>query len=286
MNAPYLSKIALGSVQFGVNYGISNSFGKTPPAEVSNILESAKNYGIDTIDTSYNYGDSERVLGTNSLTSFKIVSKFPLPKDEKTLDEILTESLQRLNVSSIYGWLCHEPDQLIAHPSMYSEAQTAKEKGLVTKIGASVYTPEQLSKIISLFGIPDIIQVPFNILDRRFESLMMELKSVGTEIHVRSAFLQGLLLMSPNEVPPFFQPLKGWLTEFNEAFPSTELKINAALKCCLNHPAIDKTVIGINKSEQLEMNITSLNHHESSFPPIPDDLPLEIIIPSMWPKSN
>ena len=169
---------------------------------------------------------------------------------------------------------------------MYSEAQTAKEKGLVTKIGASVYTPEQLSKIISLFGIPDIIQVPFNILDRRFESLMMELKSVGTEIHVRSAFLQGLLLMSPNEVPPFFQPLKGWLTEFNEAFPSTELKINAALKCCLNHPAIDKTVIGINKSEQLEMNITSLNHQESSFPPIPDDLPIEIIIPSMWPKSN
>jgi aryl-alcohol dehydrogenase-like predicted oxidoreductase len=286
MEAPYLSKIALGSVQFGVSYGISNSIGKTPSAEVSQILTSAKNHGIDTIDTSYNYGDSETVLGNNSLTPFKIVSKFPFPKDGKTLDGILTESLQRLNVPSIYGWLCHEPDQLIAHPSMYSEAQTAKEKGLVTKIGVSVYTPEQLTTIISLIGIPDIIQVPFNILDRRFESLLMELKSAGTEIHIRSAFLQGLLLMSPNELPAFFQPLKAWLSAFNEAFPSTELKVNAALKFCLNHPAIDKTVIGINTSEQLEMNITALKQQVSSFPPPPADLPLEIIIPSMWPKSN
>jgi len=286
MNAPYLSKIALGSVQFGVNYGISNSYGKTTSTEVSKILESAKTYGLNTIDTSYNYGDSESVLGTNSLSSFKIVSKFPFPKDGRHLQDILTESLNRLNVSSIYGWLCHEPDQLLAHPSMYSEAQHAKEKGLVTNIGVSVYTPEQLSKIISLIGIPDIVQVPFNILDRRFESLLLELKSAGTEIHVRSAFLQGLLLMAPNELPPFFQPLKAWLFEFNEAFPSIELKINSALKFCLNHPAIDKTVIGINTSEHLEMNVTSLKQQESSFPPIPSDLPLEVILPSMWPKFN
>jgi len=286
MNAPYLSKIALGSVQFGVNYGISNSFGKTPSAEVSRILESAKVHGIETIDTSYNYGDSESVLGSNPLSSFKIVSKFPFPKDGKTLDGILSESLQRLNVSSIYGWLCHEPDQLIANPSIYSEARYAQEKGLVIKIGASVYTPEQLIKIISLIGIPDIVQVPFNILDRRFESILVELKSAGTEIHVRSAFLQGVLLMSPNELPPFFQPLKAWLSEFNEAFPTIELKINAALKFCLNHPAIDKTVVGINTIEQLEMNITALKQQDSSFPSIPNDLPLEIIIPSMWPKSN
>lgn len=286
MEAPYLSKIALGSVQFGVSYGISNIFGKTPSAEVSRILESAKNYGIDTIDTSYNYGDSERVLGTNSLSPFNIVSKFPFPKDGKTLGGILKESLQRLNLHSIYGWLCHDPDQLIAHPSIYSEAQTAKEKGLVSKIGASVYTPEQLTTIISLLGIPDIIQVPFNILDRRFESILIDLKSAGTEIHVRSAFLQGLLLMSPNELPPFFQPLKAWLSAFDEAFPSTELRINAALQFCLNHQAIDKTVIGINTNDQLEMNITALKQQVSSIPPPPADLPVEIIIPSMWPKSN
>jgi aryl-alcohol dehydrogenase-like predicted oxidoreductase len=286
MNVPYSSKIALGSVQFGVNYGISNSYGQTPSAEVSRILESAKFHGIETIDTSYNYGDSESVLGSNPLGMFKIVSKFPFPKEGKTLDGILSESLQRLNVSSIYGWLCHEPDQLIAHPFMYSEAKNAKDKGLVSKIGVSVYAPEQLSRIISLIGIPDIVQVPFNILDRRFESILVELKLAGTEIHVRSAFLQGLLLMSPNELKPFFQPLKSWLSEFNEAFPSTELKINAALKFCLNHSTIDKTVIGINTSKQLETNITALNQQESSFPPIPTDLPSEIINPSMWPKSN
>ncbi len=286
MEASGLSKIAIGSVQFGVNYGINNSYGKTPPVEVAQILASAKNYGIDTIDTSYNYGDSERVLGTNSLSPFNIVSKFPFPKDGKTLDGILKESLQRLNLHSIYGWLCHDPDQLIAHPSIYSEAQTAKEKGLISKIGASVYAPEQLTTIISLLGIPDIIQVPFNILDRRFESILIDLKSAGTEIHVRSAFLQGLLLMSPNELPPFFQPLKAWLSAFDEAFPSTELRINAALQFCLNHQAIDKTVIGINTKDQLEMNITALKQEVSSIPPPPADLPVEIIIPSMWPKSN
>jgi aryl-alcohol dehydrogenase-like predicted oxidoreductase len=286
MEAPYISKIALGSVQFGVHYGINNRYGKTPSTEVSRILELAKKYGIDTIDTSYNYGDSEAVLGENSLIPYKIVSKFPSPKEGKTLDGILSESLQRLNVHSIYGWLCHEPDQLISDASIYSEARTAKEKGLVTKIGASVYTPNQLSTIISLIGIPDIIQVPFNILDRRFESLLMELKSAGTEIHVRSVFLQGLLLMSPNELPPFFQPLKAWLSAFNEAFPSTELKINAALSFCLSHHAIDKTVIGINTSKQLEMNISALEWQTSSLPPVPKDLPIEIIIPSMWPKSN
>ena len=149
MEASNLSKIAIGSVQFGINYGINNSYGKTPPVEVAQILELAKLHGINTIDTSFNYGDSESVLGGNPLSSFKIVSKFPFPKDGKTLDGLLAESLQRLNLHSIYGWLCHEPDQLIANPSIYSEAQIAKEKGLVTKVGASVYTPEQLTTICS-----------------------------------------------------------------------------------------------------------------------------------------
>jgi aryl-alcohol dehydrogenase-like predicted oxidoreductase len=286
IEVPDLSKIALGAVQFGANYGISNQFGQTPVKEVSRILKLAEAQSIHFIDTSYNYGNSESVLGANPLSSFNIVSKFPLPPKNGALIEILTESLQRLNVDNIYGWLCHEPDKLIENPSFYLDAKEIQRNGLVKKVGVSVYTPQQLSKIISLTGVPDIVQVPFNILDQRFEAMLVELKAAGTEIHVRSAFLQGLLLMSPNELPTFFQPLKAWLFAFNEAFSSIELKINAALKFCLNHPAIDKTVIGVNTCEQLKMNISALTQKESSLPPIPNDLPLEIIMPSMWPKSN
>jgi len=124
-------KIGIGSVQFGLNYGITNTEGKTAPIEVSNILEYAKTQKINYIDTAAAYGTSEQVLGANDLTGFNVVSKFMPAKNGAILEEELEKSLQRLQVIKLYGYLAHRPQFLLENKEMWAYLQGLKEAGKV-----------------------------------------------------------------------------------------------------------------------------------------------------------
>lgn len=234
-----MMKIALGTVQFGTDYGISNTKGRVPLTEIASILDLCKKNGVDTLDTAQGYGESERVLGQFDLTSFKIVTKLMGEGKVET-------SLKNLNLNSVYALMFHREEEV--NINSWARFEAYKKEGLVKKIGVSVYNPDALEDIIMRFA-PDIVQIPFNLLDRRFEPLFPLLKKTGTEVHCRSVFLQGLILMK--NIPPYFEPIKPLL----QSIPSP--KINYALALPKAEEKIDKIVIGVTNRSELEQALVA-----------------------------
>ncbi len=208
-------KIALGTVQFGLLYGIANDNGQVSEREAKRILEYAKEFSIDTLDTAIAYGSSEQCLGDIGVENWDIVTKLSaIPKDCKKvgawIEGQLLESLKRLNVRNVKGFMLHNPMQLLEQhgEEIWSTMVNMKDRGFVNKIGLSVYSPQELDQILN-FIQPDIIQIPLNILDQRFleKNYINRLKESGIEIHARSAFLQGLLLLPLSNITPWFNPI-------------------------------------------------------------------------------
>lgn len=69
------SKLALGTVQFGLEYGINNQAGQVSPEAIARILSECRLHGVDTLDTARTYGTSEAVLGQQDLTGLRVVTK-------------------------------------------------------------------------------------------------------------------------------------------------------------------------------------------------------------------
>ena len=253
-----MSKIVLGTVQFGLQYGI-NSAGRPNGEDVRYILSEAAKGGICTLDTSSAYGNSEEILG-ECITQgeiFKIVSKYP--KGDIPVDEMFNSSLKRLKVNKLYGYLLHHFEVYKNNPTVWDEFVKLKDAGKVQKIGFSLYSPEELEFILNRKSPFDIIQVPFNIFDKKFLPYMKELHEKGVEIHVRSTFLQGLFFKERNELPEKLQPLKKYLLQLDEYSSKTGLSISEiALNYNLHNPYIDGVLIGVDNVEQLKMNLASV----------------------------
>jgi len=290
-------KLALGTVQFGATYGISNTSGQTPLREVAAILDSAKEAGITLLDTAPLYGQSEEILGQllGKNHSFNIVTKSPHFADTTSLDDAaeqlvttFTQSLRRLKQENIYGFLIHRADNLIAPEGdrFYRELLRLKEKGMVDKIGVSVYNEEQINQIIRRFPI-DVIQAPINLFDQRLlrSGSFAKLKTFGIEIHARSVFLQGLLLMPPEKIHPYFTPIRSQLAAYRKTMQQQNAPLQAgALSFVKQIKAVDKIIIGVNNRRQLLNNIAAYYH------PLPQHVEfatfacddLSMILPGQW----
>jgi aryl-alcohol dehydrogenase-like predicted oxidoreductase len=270
----------LGTVQFGIPYGIGNMRGITSEEEVSSILAFANENGISLLDTAPAYGKSEEVLGKNNLQNFKIVSKFMLLGSGHTISEQLDNSLGKLKIPSLYGYLAHRPMEIINDPKRWDELLKLKEAGKTEKIGFSFNEVSEAEALLSMGITPDIVQVPFNYLDNRFLPSMFELKKRGCEIHTRSAFLQGLLFCDPNLLSSFFNEVKPVITELQK---NGDYLPGMLLRYCLENPSIDKVIIGVNTLKQL---IENLNLFPEAKPlnPLDTQLNEEITTPSKWPE--
>lgn len=282
-----IPKIAIGTVQFGLNYGISNVEGKTNPEEVSNILKAAYREGIKLIDTAQAYGDSERVLGLLHKNRFQFISKInPKPNDLRSTKFFVQESLDKLNLDSLYGFLFHSARSALQNSRIVGELKGYQEKGIIQKLGFSVYSPDELKKLISVYGKPDIIQIPFNHLDQRFEEMAFDLHCKGVEIHTRSAFLQGLFFRNPDELPDFFKPISSYLKNLKQSFKNQSHLAQAMLNFCLSKDFIDFVVIGVNNEAQLISNIKILELEQNSdLPEPPRNISEKILMPNLWPKN-
>lgn len=254
-------KITLGTVQFGINYGISNTHGVPSDEQLKAILSVAAATGIEQLDTAQAYGNAEERLGQFSENRFKIITKFPNVADKEALENILSESLSRLKSDSVYGYLAHNADVLIEKPFLWETLQKAKNDRKIEKIGFSLYNPEQLEQLLKLQCVPDLVQLPYSILDRKFESNLSVLKKLGTEIHVRSVFLQGLYFMNPDQLPVKLQPLRSALKELHEICRQNELSVgDVALHYAVSNPNIDKIVMGVETAAQLKENVQMITH--------------------------
>ena len=254
-------KIALGTVQFGIHYGIANTNGQVERSEVKDILNYAKNFGIDTIDTAMSYGSSEQCLGEIGVNGYQVITKLPeIPDDYGDLrmwvEKHVKESLGTLGVEALSGLLLHRPNQLldIDKKDLWNILLQLKSDGLVKKIGFSIYTPDELDKLWDSFK-PDLVQAPYNILDRRLETSgwLQRMSEENVEIHIRSIFLQGLLLMNEDSRPEKFNEWltlwnlwKNWLRE-NDSTP-----VQAALSFALSDNRISRVIVGVDSLNQFK----------------------------------
>jgi aryl-alcohol dehydrogenase-like predicted oxidoreductase len=286
-------KIVLGTAQFGLDYGISNTSGKVSKLIALEILDEATKVGIDTLDTAIIYGDSENILGEAGVENFNIVTKLPpLPKNILNLNawvlESIESSLNKLNVDRIYGLLLHQSGDLLGNygSKLYSILCNLKKDRLVGKIGVSIYNPSELDSLKDNGFELDIVQAPFNILDRRLETSgwLRKLKLSGVEIHIRSVFLQGLLLLDKNNRNQYFSKWADHFIEYDKWIKQTnQTPLSACLNFVNSYRDIDKMVVGVETAGQLREIVLSIDNNYKI--PLPDNLKINdamLINPSNW----
>ena len=253
------SKLALGTAQFGLNYGINNTSGKIPKESVFEILSSAAINSIDTLDTAEAYGDSEDVIGafvSKTKSNFKIISKIT---EKSSSIESIEKSLSRLHINSIYGFLIHSFDDFKKNNSLWKTLQELKKNGKVIKIGFSFYNPSEFDEVLAMGILPDIIQVPYSVFDQRFKTCFIRCKEKEIEVHTRSVFLQGLVFKKPDELNSFFAPIKQNIIKLNEISKEKKIAINSLCLCfAYLNSNINKVVIGVDSLNNLNENIKSL----------------------------
>ncbi len=284
-------KLALGTVQFGLDYGVANTSGRITSEDAQSILHLARATGMDTMDTAIAYGDSEAVLGQLSIESWKVVTKLPeVPEDCADVSQWIRQqtqrSLTRLGVPQLYGMLLHRPGQLLEKigPALFEALQALKADGLICKVGVSVYGPAELHALFDKYRL-DLIQAPFNILDRRLveSGWAARMKAAGVEVHTRSAFLQGLLLMSEELRPSKFdrwQPVwQEWARWLNETGLTP---LQACLQFAIAQEHIDRVVVGVDTSAQLREIILAADGKLSSLPSFSPLLDDRLVNPSEW----
>lgn len=293
MHGNDVKRIALGTAQFGQNYGIANQQGQIDIAAGNAILAYALAQGVDTLDTAIDYGkgESERRLGQAGVQGWKIISKLPGERPEgRGISEWVTEavhgSLGRLKVNSLYGFLLHRSQQLVEQDGdqLYRTLQQLKQDGLIKKIGVSIYDPEELDALSGRYQV-DLVQAPFNILDRRLidSGWLSRLAEQGTELHVRSIFLQGLLLMASGTHPKKFARWQAVWDRWEEWLRKAGLTpVQACLRYVMTFPQIDKLVVGVDSLSHLTGIIKSL---AGPLPHVPDHLRVldrDLINPTSW----
>lgn len=252
-----MSKIVLGTVQFGVNYGINNTSGQVSLEEVCIILKIAKVQGIQTLDTSSAYGTSEIVLGKalkESSTHFNIISKYP--RCEESVRSTFEKSISNLGVGSLYGYLVHHFEFYQDKPEIFDAMIALKNEGKIKKVGFSLYNVEQLQYLLDKGVKFDILQFPYNIFDKQFELYMPKLAEMGVEIHTRSAFLQGLFFKDTNTLSEKLMPLKKYLDDLHHYCSSRSLSVEQlALGYVIANPNVKGALIGVDNHVQLESNL-------------------------------
>jgi aryl-alcohol dehydrogenase-like predicted oxidoreductase len=275
-----LSKLGIGTVQFGLPYGISNTNGQTSAEEVSKILQVGAEHGVNLLDTASAYGNAETVIGKNDLTKFNLVSKYITPTADNTIEKQLHSSIYHLQLKNLYGYLAHRPAEILNDKLQWKILKDFQQKGLVEKVGFSLNTTDELQALLNKEFIPDLIQVPYNYFDNRFENLMQQLKERGCEIHTRSAFLQGLFFKDANTLPSFFDIVKPLIKRVQQQ--TTNIS-GALLHFAVAKPFIDKVIIGVENAQQLHINIRDLKlgiELDKNTITIPE----QILMPSNWPK--
>lgn len=248
-----IERIALGTVQFGLDYGVTNTTGQTSADDVDRILELAASSGIQTLDTAALYGDAEAAIGASDFSApFDVVTKTPHFTTADDLTKTFERSLHRLGRRQVYGLLVHRPQDLLGEHAdlVWSTLADFKDQGLVAKLGVSVYDAEELAAIRSRYPV-ELVQLPCGVFDPVLSATIATLEAEGVEVHVRSLFLQGLVFMA-DEAPRYFDPVRPILRRWREAVQHVgATPLQAALAFGATLPAT-KLVLGVENAQQLQ----------------------------------
>ena len=260
------NKIILGTVQFGLEYGINNSTGKPSESSVNDILNVAFEERVRILDTAEAYGNAHEVIGNyhkSSDNKFKIITKFSAAKKglSANLIQRINQNLAALNVDSLYCYMFHSfNDFQIYYEDHKEDIERLKVDGLVEKFGVSVYLNDEIEALLKYDDIDDI-QLPFNLLDnnKQRREVLLKAKNKGIEIHTRSVYLQGLFFKDIHDMPDKLIAMKRELSAINDLAELCDIKMsNLALGYVSQQDCIDKILIGVDTVEQLKLNLETL----------------------------
>lgn len=255
------NKLAIGTAQFGMPYGIANRNGQVQLDEISAILDLAWDRGIDTLDTAKSYGTSEESIGhcmkDRSNSSWKIITK--LSGNCKNITEQIQDSFEKLTTL---------PTIVMAHSAslfMDNEFQeglsNAREKQIISKIGVSLYNENEINQIMESSIKPEVIQLPLNILDTRLyrREVLTRLFEKDIEIHTRSTFLQGLFYLPQDDLKDHFVDAIPYLDKLKLIASETKLTLaELSLLWLVSLEEVSKVVIGVDNANQLNSHLKTL----------------------------
>ncbi len=284
-------RLAIGTAQFGLSYGVANQGGKVPLDEVKKILARARQSGINLLDTAIAYGDIENVLGSVGISEWKVVTKLPIIPLETTdlydwIHNQVQQSIERLNCESVDTVLLHRPEQLLSDrgSEILFALRALRTNKLSKKIGISIYSPSELDHFNVAQNF-DVIQAPLNILDRSLieSGWLNKLNQLQIEVHVRSIFLQGLLLMNSEERPPNFSKYSNLWLEWDRWLSKNNF---SAVEGCLafinSIQGLDSVLVGIETAEQLNEIIIASNLKLENLPAWPKNIDPNLTNPALW----
>jgi aryl-alcohol dehydrogenase-like predicted oxidoreductase len=298
-----IDKLALGTVQFGMEYGINNTKGKPSREQSLEMLDFAYKNGIGTFDTAYNYGDAEEILGEFSETrgvggKIKIITKLKGNIISESTGEPydiiaanLDESLKRLKRDYVDGYLFHTP-AYIRDEKLVDCFCKLKEQGLVKNIGVSIYEENDAVYAVKLDAV-DYIQVPYSVFDERLDKtdFFQLAKKNGVTVFARSAFLQGLFFMHEEKIPAHLESAKNYLREFDAIIGKYGLsRQQAALLFSLKNDCIDYVVFGVDNVGQLQEDIGIAEQDIDCGACVAElkakfgSIEKNIVMPSLWKK--
>jgi aryl-alcohol dehydrogenase-like predicted oxidoreductase len=287
------ARLALGTAQFGLAYGITNRSGQVTPDEIAAVLARARAAGVTALDTAIAYGDAEARLGRCDLSGFSVVTKLPpfaaTAPGAEWVDSHLQESRTRLGVRPA-AVLLHRAGDLLgpAGADIAWALQRALAEGRVGGIGVSVYAPADLDAVSGRLSWTDV-QVPFNVCDRRMleSGWLPRLADSGVRVHARSAFLQGLLLQPAEALLPAFSPWRplwerwgAWLSEQSVS------PLSACLAFVLSVPEVHRVIVGVDGLAHWEGLLAACPDTPIAAPEWMAVRDLDLIDPTRWSRAS
>lgn len=294
-------KLGIGTVQFGMAYGISNPHGQVGTDAATEIIATAKGAGIDLFDTAAGYGEAETALGhlLGGWPGARIVTKTRVLKNKPAdaapgvyVADGIAASLATLARPKVYGLMAHLADDLLGPDgdAVWRAMEDARSAGLVQRIGTSCYTPAEAETLLTRYPL-EIIQVPFNVFDQRMlrSGVLQACRAKGVEVHVRSVFLQGLFFMNPDALPAGFGPAEAPLRAFNAVAAGAGLSpLALALGFVLDCDLVDCAIVGVTTARELDEIVAaaasaSVARFDAGRLNVTEQA---IITPSMWPPAS
>lgn len=286
------AKLILGTVQFGLDYGINNASGKPGLETVFDILNLARKAGVKLLDTASVYGDAEERLGAYfssepDANTFQVITKLH-PSSDHNWEDSLESSFKLLNRQALFGLLFHSYKDFLANKEILPAVKKLQEQGRIQHLGVSVYTNAEIEELLQEPAV-EIIQLPFNLLDNdtRRGALLRRARAAGKIIHTRSAFLQGLFFKPLDQLSDTLKLLRPALERINDIAHEAQVSVaTLALQYAISQPYIDGVLIGVDSLAQLQMNLQGLERpidpiafEEVHKITLPDS---KLLNPSLW----
>lgn len=290
-----MTKLVLGTAQFGTNYGATNIVGHLADEEVRRIFKVALQNGIDSLDTAQAYGDAESRIGelSGSSKQFNVISKFSTSALPPEKESLYLATKIRLKSQRLSALLFHNATDLFGQFGNLSLEilREARRNNEISKIGVSIYTLNDLKKTLDVFPDLDLVQLPANILDLKLLSSpeISALRDKGVEIHVRSIYLQGLLLRDPEKLETWQSPIKFALKELNLYCNENNISLmQLAISAIKFHPNTSSVVVGVTGHRELSETIASWKSCEETVTPLLTEVSSIFLDPRNWPliRSN